>query len=124
MLVKDLMKKPYATERDMSLSDAARIMSSKNTGYLIFVDKGKIKGILTERDLLKNFSRSGKISKAMSKSVITIGPEEDINRALEMMQNNKIKRIPVVENKVLIGIITLTSIATHANEIGEDFFFN
>jgi CBS domain-containing protein len=124
MLVKDLMKKPYASEKDMNLSDAARIMTSKGIGSLIFVDKGKVKGILTERDLLKNFGKGVKAHKAMSKAVITIGPEEDVNKALETMQNNKIKRLPVIDNKLLVGIISLTDIATHADEIGEDFFFN
>lgn len=124
MLVKDLMKKPYASEKDMSLGDAARVMSSKGIGSLIFVNKGKIKGIITERDLLRNFGKDVKVSKMMSRSTITIGPDEDINKALEIMQNNRIKRLPVVENGLLTGVITLIDIATNADEIGEDFFFN
>ena len=124
MLVKDLMKKPYIIEKDASLEQVARIMSSKGIGYLIFVSKGKIKGILTERDLLKHFGKGGKSSRIMTKSVITISPEEDIQAALKVMKENKIKRLPVIENKELIGIVTLTDIAANAAEIGEDFFFN
>jgi CBS domain-containing protein len=124
MLVKELMKQAYTIEKDIDLAEAAEVMSSKGIGSLIFLSNGNIKGIITERDLLKNFNKVGKVSKVMSKKVITIKSEADVATALDMMKNYKKKKLPVVEKKKLVGIINLIDIATNADEVGEGFFFN
>ncbi|MDO8459691.1 MAG: CBS domain-containing protein [Nanoarchaeota archaeon] len=124
MKVKDAMKQPFVIEKDISFSEAAKIMSSKGIGSLIVVSKGMLKGIITEGDLIKNFNKNGKISSAMNKNVISIDPKEDMTAALAVMRENKIKHLPVVEDSKLIGIITLTDIAANADELEEDFFFD
>jgi CBS domain-containing protein len=123
MLVKELMRQPYVIEKDISLKEAARIMSSKNIGSLIFASKDKIKGIITERDMLKNFKKNVKVGSVMSKSVITAEPEDNVEDALEEMRQNKVKRLPVVEDDKLVGIVSLTDIAAHIDELEEAFFF-
>lgn len=123
MLVKELMRQPYVIEKDISLKEAARIMSAKNIGSLIFASKDKIKGIITERDMLKNFKKNSKVGSVMSKSVITAKPEDNVEDALEKMKQNKIKRLPVVEDDKLVGIVSLTDIAAHIEELEEAFFF-
>ena len=56
MKVKELMKKALVVDRDVSLQEAADIMSKKGIGSLLYVDgENKIKGIITEGDLIKNF---------------------------------------------------------------------
>lgn len=125
MLVKDAMRQPYVIEKDVDLDQAAKVMSDKKIGCLIMVKGSKIKGIITERDLLKNFSKHDKISKIMSQSVITIEPNQTLQEAYELMKENSIKRIPVVDEKRdIIGIITLTDLAAHMDEFDESFFFN
>lgn len=124
MLVKDLMKTPYVVEKDILLREAAKIMSSKNIGCLMLVSAKKIKGIITERDLMKNFSSNAKISSAMSKNVVSISSEEDLQKALELMNKNKIKKLPVVEDGDLVGIITATDLLSNADELEGDFLFN
>ncbi len=123
MLIKDMMKRPFIVEKDVGLAEAAKIMSEKNIGSLLFMSGNKIKGIVTERDLIKNFSKHEKISQVMSTKVITIGPDENIDRAVEVMRENKIKRLPVVENGKLAGIITLTDIMANFEALEEEFFF-
>jgi CBS domain-containing protein len=124
MLVKDLMKQPLVIEKDISLSEAAKIMSSKDIGSLVFLSNGKITGIVTERDLMRNFGKSEKVSHAMSKKVITVNAEETLDRAAEIMRDNEIKRLPVVDDKEkLVGIITQTDLANHFEALEEDFFF-
>ena len=124
MKVEDVMKKAFVIDEDMKLKDAAKIMSSKAVGSLIFLGNDKVKGIVTDSDLLKHFGKKEKVSQIMSKDVITINPGESIDRALELMQENKIKRLPVIDNKeTLEGIITLTDIAAHCDELEEEFFF-
>ena len=123
MLIKELMRQPYVIEKDINLGEAARIMSSKNIGSLIFVSKNKIKGIITERDMLKNFKKNSKVGSVMSKSVITAEPDDNVEDAIEKMKQNKIKRVPVVDEDKLIGIVSLTDIAAHIDELEEAFFF-
>lgn len=124
MLVKDLMKRPFVVEKDVSLAEAARIMSEKNIGSLIFVSGAKIKGILTEKDLIKNFSKGGKIAKIMSTKVVTIEPDESLDMAAAKMRDNKVKRLPVVQEGKLVGIVTLTDIIANFEALEEEFFFN
>jgi CBS domain-containing protein len=125
MLIKDVMRQPYVIESDIGLDQAAKIMSDKKIGCLIMVKGSKIRGIITERDLLKNFSKHDKISKVMSQSVITIEPKQTLQEAYELMKENSIKRIPVInDQRDIVGIITLTDLAAHMDEFDESFFFN
>jgi CBS domain-containing protein len=123
MLIRELMKRPFVIEKDVSLAEAARVMSEKNIGSLLFTSGTKIKGILTERDLLRNFGKNEKVSEAMTTKVITITSDEPLDRAMEIMRENKIKRLPVVDAGKLVGIITLTDLAANFEEVEEDFFF-
>lgn len=125
MQVKELMKEPYVIVNDIDLAETAKIMSSKGIGSLLFIYKGKVRGILTESDLLRNFGKHKKISQIMSKNIINIGPDETIEEALKLMKENKIKRLPVVDKKKnLVGIISMTDIAANVDKLDGEFFFN
>jgi len=125
MKIKDLMREAFVVDKDIPLSDAAEIMSDKGLSSLIFVQNGEVKGIVTERDLLRNFDSKKKISQVMSKEVITIGVGERAEEALDLMRDNKVKRLPVLDKDgKLVGLVSLTDLATHFDEIGEDFFFD
>jgi CBS domain-containing protein len=123
MKVRDLMKQPYVVDRNMTLSEAAKIMSSKELGSVVVVSGKKINGILTERDILRNFNKKQKISKVMKKEIVTTGPEQDIDVAYNIMKKHGVKRLPVLENGKLIGMIKLVDLAGHVED-GGDFFFN
>ncbi len=124
MLVKVLMKTPYVIDKDINLGEAAKIMTEKGIGSLIFLRRGKAIGIITENDLLKNFGAKKRISQVMSKEVIMIGTEETIEEALRVMRENRIKRLPVVdEKKNLVGIISMTDIASNVDKLDGEFFF-
>jgi len=128
MKVKDIMKSNVLTAQlEMNLTDAAKLMSEKHVGSLIVVNKrGKIMGILTERDILTDAVAKGKSLKnilaknIMSKNVITIGPEKTIQEASEIMINRKIKKLPVVENGKIAGIITASDIVKFEPKLIEE----
>jgi CBS domain-containing protein len=124
MKVKDVMRQPFIIEKDMGLREAAKIMSSKGIGSLIFMAGDKIKGIITDTDLVRNFSSNGKVANAMSKNVISISPDDSIEKAAALMRKNSIKRLPVLDNGRLVGIITVTDLIAHSDELEEDFFFD
>ena len=89
MLVKEIMKRPFIVERDISLKEAAKIMKDKGIGSLIFVSNSKVKGIITETDTTRDFGKNEKISQVMKPNVITINAEENVDRAVEIMKENK-----------------------------------
>ncbi len=126
MKVEEVMNKAVAVDHNITLKDAAKLMSDKNIGSLIAVKGDKILGILTERDIMNNISNLGaKISTVMARKVITIDREEDIDEAALLMTKNKIRRLPVVDNdKRLVGIITSTDLIAHSEDISEEFLFD
>ena len=124
MRVKDVMKQPFVTEKDISLGEVAKIMSAKGIGSLIYLSDGKIKGIITDTDLVRHFNSSSKISGVMSKNVVTIKPDETLEYAARVMRKNGIKRLPVVDNNKLVGIITITDLIANSEELDDEFFFD
>ncbi len=125
MRVNEIMNKAIAIDHDVSVKEAAKIMSNKNIGSLIVLNKDKIIGIITDRDILKNISSLGKrISIVMSKNVITIDHNESLDNASLIMTENKIKRLPVVDKGKLVGVITATDIVANSDLLNEDFLFD
>lgn len=126
MKVEEVMRKPLIVEKDIALDKAASLMSVHQSGSLILLVGGNVKGIITERDILKNFHKHKKISKAMSSPVFSISPDSEIQEALGIMRDKKVKRLPVINDGKTVGIITITSILAHWEELGieEQFFFN
>jgi CBS domain-containing protein len=80
------------------------------------VNKGKLSGIVTERDMIRKMIAKGKnppktlVKTIMTKDVIMVGPETDIEDASEVMITKKIKKLPVLDNDSLIGIVTAMDI--------------
>jgi len=121
MKISKVMHKIVVIGDDISLKEAAKIMSKKKIGSLIYVEKGAIKGILTERDIMKNISHlNKKISKIISKKVKVIDVMDSLEDAAKMMSKYKIKRLPVVDGDELVGIITATDLVAHTD--GFDLF--
>jgi CBS domain-containing protein len=123
MLVKEIMRRPHVIERDIGIAEAAKIMSASGIGSLIFVSGKKIAGIVTEKDILENFNKNTKVSHVMTKKIITCGPDDSMDIALDLMRKNKVKRLPVVMDGNLAGIITLTDIMANFEALEEEFFF-
>jgi len=125
MKIKEIMNKAIAIDHDLSVREAARIMSNRNIGSLIVLKKNKIAGIITERDVLKNIGSLGKkISGVMSKSVITIGHNDSLDNAAILMTEKQIKRLPVIDKDKLVGVITATDLVANSDVLNEDFFFD
>ena len=123
MKVKEVMKTPYFADENLSLSKVAKIMVTRKISSLIYMENNNISGIVTESDLLKNFSKNKKIKDIMSGNVITIEQEEDLQEAVRLMKENNIKRLPVLAKNELVGLITLTDIAAKSEEVDDNFFF-
>lgn len=120
MLVKNVMNKNVmVAEPDMKITKAAELMSKHHIGSLVVINKkDEVKGILTERDILTDVVAKGKNLKhvlaknIMTKHVVTIEPDKTIEEASDIMKKNKIKKLPVIENGKVMGIITASDIVT------------
>lgn len=109
--VKDIMtKNVISIAVDNSVFEAAEFMSSNRVGCLVILDKEVPIGIVTERDIVrrvvaKKLPVYTKISEIMSKSLITIGPDASLKEAARVMSSNKIRRLPVLKQNRLVGIV-------------------
>mgnify|MGYP001582723140 CR=1 FL=1 len=125
MKIKEVMNRAVAIDHDISVKEVAKIMSDKGIGSVVAVKGNKIVGIITESDIVKNVEKiNKKISSIMARNVITIEQDEDLDEAEILMKQNKIKRIPVIKNNELVGIITSTDLIANSEELNEEFLFD
>ena len=115
--VKDLMTKKVITiNLKKSVFDAAVLMNEKKVGCLVIMDVEMPIGIVSERDfvrrvVVKNLPLETTVSEIMSKPLITIDPDSSIRKAARVMIKNNIRRLPVVKDNKLVGIIVVTDFA-------------
>lgn len=119
MLVKDLMTKEmvFANTTD-SVFDVAKMMKTHNIGCVpVVADGDKVLGMVTDRDIVLNIAKFNLdtaktlASSIMSEKVYSVRPGADIEDALALMKKQKIRRLPVIENERLMGMISIGDIA-------------
>lgn len=123
--VKDYMTKNVITiDRDATLYDALHKMVENGIHSLIVVDSaGKPVGIVTTDDILSLMENNGEpnkdmpIAEFMEAALVTIDPDYDLQKAVSIMTRNKLHRLPVIRNKVLLGIITGSDILRAFKEV-------
>jgi CBS domain-containing protein len=109
--VKDIMTKNVVTiESNRTAFDAAQIMVEKELGCVIVVVRAFPVGIITERDIVrrivaKRASFDSKVTDVMTKTLITVEPETSLKEAARIMSSNKIRRLPVLKQNKLVGIV-------------------
>jgi CBS domain-containing protein len=116
--VGDLMTRNFISIKpENDLQFAAKFMTKKRVGSLLVVEKNLLRGILTEKDIVWAVVKKGgrglkdtKVKDLMRRKVVTIKASSDIVEALDRMKRKKVRRLPVVENKKAIGMITINDI--------------
>lgn len=113
---------------DSTIQDAARIMSEVNCGAVPVCQGDRVVGIITDRDIVLRCvakggnATTGRVSECMTSDATCCSPETDAHEAASLMARRQIRRLPVVENGRLCGIVALGDMATvniHVNEAGE-----
>jgi CBS domain-containing protein len=118
VLVRDIMSRPPITAKETdSVMAVSKTMARHNIGCVIIVDKtGKPIGIITERDIVQRVAAKNmlpsdvKIADTMSKPVISISPGIRVNDAAKRMNTSKIRRLAVIEDGKLVGVLTMKDI--------------
>ena len=124
--VSEVMSFPVITAtKDATVYDIANIMKEKNIGAVVIVEGNEPVGIVTERDIVKRVvSKNLKpkdvlAEEVMSKKIATISQNASITEAAKIMATHGVKRLPVVENGELVGIITQSDIVKVSPELLE-----
>lgn len=116
----------YSIVSTITVYEALKIMGEKNVGAILVIEDTVLKGILSERDYARKIALKDKSSKAtlvgeiMEKEVITVGPSDNIDYCMELMSANRIRHLPVVENDIVLGIISIGDVVKAIIEIQKE----
>jgi IMP dehydrogenase len=108
---RDVMHQHTFVDGKMSVQDVAKIMSEKRIGSVLVETKKGI-GILSERDITSKVVVEGKdpskvsAEKIMTYPIVSVGPNTDLYEVCRIFSENKFRRLPVVENGKVVGILT------------------
>jgi len=116
--VRDIMKKNVITiQEDKSALDAAKLISEKDISFLVIEKNDKPIGVITERDFVRKIAAQDKqaslipLSEIMSYKFRWVEPSTEIEDAVQKMLNHNIRRLIVLEDEKLVGVITQTDLA-------------
>lgn len=121
MQVKDIMNPSVISVKpDDTAADAARLIARHNVGSLpVCGEDGGLRGIVTDRDIVlrcvatQEDPTKTKVSALMSRNCATVSPQDDARAAAQMMAQSQVRRLPVLENDKVVGILSLGDLSTN-----------
>lgn len=128
MQVKQIMTTDVRTiAPNDTITKAASLMSQLNVGAVPVTDNNRVVGIVTDRDIVlrgvaKGESSNQKVSEVMTPNVKYVSSDTDVHTVADIMAENQIRRLPVVDNGQLVGIVAIGDLAVEnifENEAGE-----
>ena len=121
--VRDSMtEKPHSIGASASVVEAARLMREEDIGSLPITEDEKLVGMITDRDITTMVVAEGadpdstSVGDVSSRDPISVEPDKDLEEALGLMARHQVRRLPVVENGRLVGIVAQADIALSENE--------
>lgn len=123
MQVSELMRGSVITvDPGDAVSSAARMLYQYNIGALpVCSDDGRLKGIITDRDIVlrcvaaENEPEKTPVREVMSRNVVTVSPDDDVREAARLMATDQIRRLPVVQDGKVVGMLSLGDISKSHN---------
>ena len=121
--VKEVMtSEPCAIDSEKPVAYAAKMMKDENVGMAPVVEGDRLVGTLTDRDIVTRVVAEGKdpdsmtAREAASTQLVTAEPDQDLDEALKMMASKQVRRLPVVENGRLVGVLAQADVARQTND--------
>ena len=121
--IRDIMEKDVITiENDKTAQDAAKIIAEKDISFLVIMNNDKPEGILSESDFVRKIVAEDKkaseikITEVMSYKFRSVAPTTTIEDAIQKMLNNNIRRLIILDNEKLAGVITQTDLASYLRD--------
>lgn len=118
-----MIRDVIAVDATSTVKEAVEIMNEHEIGCLVVIENHRLTGILTERDILKRVlaatkdPKKTKVGEIMTTRVFTVSPETDLEEAARLMFENDVKKLPVISEGKLVGLVTLTDLARFQPEI-------
>lgn len=112
---------------ETNLNEVAKLMGENHVGCLPICKEGEVVGFITDRDIVVRAVANGKdnnttkISDIMNTNIIKTTPDTDLGAAIEVMEKNQIRRLPVIENNKIVGMLTISDLTygLDCEEVGE-----
>ena len=103
-------------EPSTSVAAAVTVMGMRRVGAVLVLENDRLEGIFTERDLVRALSHdisasSQPAAQWMTRDPVTVGPEESVERALEIMLDGHFRHLPVVEDERLVGVVSIRDLS-------------
>ncbi|PYG87618.1 CBS domain protein [Ruminiclostridium sufflavum DSM 19573] len=121
MKVKDIMTKNVTyVNPATTVTETAHLMQMHNIGAIPVCDQSGVVGIVTDRDIVVRSVAPGKnpqmtaVKDVMTAGVSTVSPEMDMKEVAKQMASSQIRRVPVIDNNTLVGIVALGDVAVDA----------
>lgn len=118
-----MSKNVISVSSSQTVKEAAEIMDQHKIGAIPVVDNGILKGMITDRDITTRSIAGGHqnnapISDVMTSDIVSGNPDMSLEEASELMSSKQIRRLPIVENNHLVGIVALGDLAL--NQMSND----
>lgn len=124
MNIRDVMTpNPRTVSSDDSIQSAACIMRDEDTGVVPIVDNGRAVGVVTDRDIVVRAVADGSqlsqtVGQIASRAVVCASPDMSTREAAQLMSDHQVRRLPVVENERLVGIVSIGDLAIKEGKDG------
>lgn len=118
MHIKDILAQKditsiYSVAPEATVYDAIAQMAERNVGAMLVVREGKLQGIMTERDYLREIALKGRSSREttvadiMSRKVVYVEPVCSVDEALNIMTDQRIRHLPVLDGERIVGVVSI-----------------
>ncbi|TYB48050.1 CBS domain-containing protein [Actinomadura chibensis] len=116
--VRDIMTgSPTSVSPELDLVTVARAMRDEEIGAVLVADGDELMGLVTDRDLvIRGLAAGGDpkeapVGRIASSATVTVGPDDSLDRAAQIMRERSVRRLPVIEDGRPVGIVTLGDLA-------------
>ena len=105
-----------SVEPSTSVAAGVTVMGMQGVGAVLVMEKGRLEGIFTERDLVRALSHdigasSEPVAQWMTRNPVTVGPETSVERALERMLAGNFRHLPVTEGERVVGVVSIRDLS-------------
>ena len=124
MNIRDVMTpNPRTVSPNDSIQSAARVMRDEDTGVVPVVDNGKPVGVITDRDIVvravaENRELNRPVRDFVTTELVAVHPDMSVQEATELMSEHQVRRLPVIDNNRLVGIVSIGDIAVKEGKDG------
>lgn len=108
----------YSVTENITVYEALKVMGEKNVGALLVMEGEQLNGIISERDYARKIVLKGRssnettVKEIMTEKVITVLPEDEIEKCMGLMSGRRIRHLPVVKEDKVLGVISITDVVT------------